>query len=463
MALLVAYSTFVDGKYGSDVSGTVERQDLPFATIGEAITKTLAQSPSPSQIWIIQISPGTYNENIVVPDSIYLNGAGPNTIVTSVTANGGTVISNIQFFALNGPAITVNSLNDADVNFLSVVAISEYTIPSLTPISTVNIIKGEGAMQQGAIFGFYFATAPAAYLVKALDGMTFTDMECIWTLGVSYPFAAMYSGSGDKFVVTIGVSTVSLASETDLFAFFDISGAATITAPVFKGSVISNRLTAGATGSGLLTPVDLVRGTGAATLNMIANLFDFTGLSANLLTSVEGIANSSGQTPTVNIASSSFVGSAIPPAKGSISKLVLTSSDQNGSLAITGGFYNNIITVSGNYQVLPSDHSVVEILENSTVTLPNLSSLQSTQYDYGQEVFIKNESAGRIQVVGVFDPTDSSVFSKMIEPGRGYIFQNDFSYWHVFADYSPYDHDHKENKKDKKKCCSSKHERGHHH
>jgi hypothetical protein len=71
---LVEHTAFVDSVYGSDVTGTVERPDLPFVTIQAAVDAAATARQSDGNQWQVQIRPGVYVENIVLSPGVDLLG-----------------------------------------------------------------------------------------------------------------------------------------------------------------------------------------------------------------------------------------------------------------------------------------------------------------------------------------------------------------------------------------------------
>jgi hypothetical protein len=73
----------VDQLYGSDVSGAADKYAYPFLTINGALSNAVAGE-------IVIVNPGTYNEKIVVPANVNLQGIGAQAVVIqqlNVTSN----------------------------------------------------------------------------------------------------------------------------------------------------------------------------------------------------------------------------------------------------------------------------------------------------------------------------------------------------------------------------------------
>jgi hypothetical protein len=64
----------VDQLYGNDVSGALSKYTNPFQTIMGALSNAVAGE-------LVEILPGTYNEKIVVPDNVSVQGAGAQAVI----------------------------------------------------------------------------------------------------------------------------------------------------------------------------------------------------------------------------------------------------------------------------------------------------------------------------------------------------------------------------------------------
>jgi len=360
----------------------------------------------------------------------------------------------------------IDSLNDADANFIDVVVVSTYTTPSTIPAMAINILAGEGALQQSAVFATFLSSAPAAYACFSLDQLTLTDVEVIVTVAGDIPQFAMYSiTGGDKMVITIGVSTLTLSNPaTQKAIIFQVND----TTPA---SVISNRVTV-SSGPGVTSLVELVQAIGQTNLGVTATYVDFSAVPIPFQILAEGLANPAGNQPQVAILNTSFVNGRVPASTGSfLNKLGYNIADSNGSTVTSGGIYTNVKTVVGTYVVQSDDNLVIETLANSVVILqdpenpniptnpanPSNPSNPSFPFDpftnLGQTVIVKNDSKGKIYVQANFMDKRKIV---TIKAGRSLTFQNDAVFWYIVGESKE-----KKNKnhcpceckqKDKKKC-----------
>lgn len=95
--LLVNNTTFVDGTNGNDGTGTVDRLDLPFATIGAAITAATAGD-------LIHVRPGTYAETLTISKDLDFFFDEGTQITTSavITITGGVTVHINGSLEVNG-------------------------------------------------------------------------------------------------------------------------------------------------------------------------------------------------------------------------------------------------------------------------------------------------------------------------------------------------------------------------
>lgn len=93
-------TAFVDSKFGNDHHAKVNSSEDQFKTIKAAVViiHHLKKSKKEEDIFYnILVSPGFYNEHVVLPHGINLIGSGKtSTMITSLKIKGSTTISNIQ-------------------------------------------------------------------------------------------------------------------------------------------------------------------------------------------------------------------------------------------------------------------------------------------------------------------------------------------------------------------------------
>ena len=89
----VGSTIFVDAVNGNDGTGTSDRQDLPFLTVGAALAAASSGD-------LVEVGPGTYTEQgLTVPSGVLLRGSG--WTVTKIGDNAGT--ANILTWELTQP------------------------------------------------------------------------------------------------------------------------------------------------------------------------------------------------------------------------------------------------------------------------------------------------------------------------------------------------------------------------
>jgi hypothetical protein len=103
----------VDAVFGNDVSGAADKYREPFLTITQALSNASAGE-------LVFVRPGTYNESIVVPANVSLNGAGAQAVVIqrlNVTSNVTLVTMGSNCRAEN---FTANLSSSSNVDLIGV-------------------------------------------------------------------------------------------------------------------------------------------------------------------------------------------------------------------------------------------------------------------------------------------------------------------------------------------------------
>lgn len=417
---LVGHSVFVDSVYGNDSSCTISNLDLPCRTITTGITKAQAQIPNPGSIWHVYAASGTYVENVVIPDSVYLSGSGPDTfIIGTITHTGGTLVTNVLIVSTNAPGIIVNSTQD--VNYLTSVVSTTYTSPSTTPISTVQVLAGEFGFTDGAMFSTYKSTAPTAYLIYAPGGgLVFDNAELRLTVKGDIPSVIFYSfGPVDKAEWAIGVSALTVTQSVDTVVMFENNG-------LNNASVLANRISIAGNTINSYAIYQIANLTGGAELELSGCIIQADGIGDSTFNLAQGNP-SGGVSPTFGINAGSFVDNFIPPTVGIFQQTRITSVDAYGSSKL-GGLYSNIVTVYGNYTVGYSDFTVLVSSStiNTVITLPNYANSK------GRIVYIRNISEFvPIQITGSIFRGYSTSYGMIITRGQTLMLQNDGYYWQV--------------------------------
>lgn len=103
----------VDAVFGNDVSGAADKYRAPFLTITQALSNASAGE-------LVFVRPGTYNESIVMPANVSLNGAGAQAVVIqrlNVTSNVTLLTMGSNCRAEN---FTANLSSASNVNLIGV-------------------------------------------------------------------------------------------------------------------------------------------------------------------------------------------------------------------------------------------------------------------------------------------------------------------------------------------------------
>lgn len=136
----------VDQLYGNDVSGALDKYINPFQTIMGALSNAVAGE-------LVEILPGTYNEKIVVPDNVSMQGAGAQAVVIqqlNCTSNTTllTMGSNCRVENFTANLSSANNVNLTGVLF------PQGTIPTAKLRNSIWTITST-ATGSNAIYGCY--------------------------------------------------------------------------------------------------------------------------------------------------------------------------------------------------------------------------------------------------------------------------------------------------------------------
>ena len=134
--LAASPSTFVwVAKNGNDAKARRGRIDLPFLTIQAGLNAALAGDA-------ILVAPGTYPENLVIPDIDGLAIVGENTTTTIITAALGRTIS---WVPAAGPGALVRSFN-----------LAKLTVSNTDPLSNTIHVDGTAVSDPNTFCGSFF-------------------------------------------------------------------------------------------------------------------------------------------------------------------------------------------------------------------------------------------------------------------------------------------------------------------
>jgi len=415
---LVSQSVFADPTFGNDATGQLNNPDRQFKTLQAAINAAETQSPNPGNIWHVFMAPGNYFESPVIPDSVYVTGTGPDTFIFgTVTHTGGTVVQNVLILSTNAPGIIVNST--ADVNYLTSVVFTTISAPSSVPITTVLVLNGEFAFDNGAMFATYSSTAPKAYLINAGAagaGLVFQTTEMRLTVTGNIPKVSMYLISGtDKGEWSAGVSSITLTAPVSECIMIENNDLGNVTFAGTRIEILGNALNPAA-------EYTIAKLTGAAGVEILGAAVRIDGIGNSLFYLARGVS-SGGVSPTFGIGGSSFIDSLVPEVIGSFQATRIETTDLVGSEKLGSGLYANIITVTADYTVQLNDFTVLVDHSHATITLPNF------KYSKGRIVYVSNISADEITVAGSI--RGHAVVT--VPSDRTALFQNDGVLWNLLS------------------------------
>jgi len=217
-------STFVwVAKNGNDAKARRGRIDLPFLTVQAALTAALAGDA-------ILVAPGTYAENLVIPDIDGLAIVGENTTTTIITAALGRTIS---WVPAAGPGALVKSFN-----------LAKLTVSNTDPLSDTIFVDGTAVSNPNTFCGSFFCDEIAVTHSGAGIPM---NMICVGRVITSLSTVTGNTGGGvrirncSRFQVTeSSVASSSLLPATVLDLGWDRNAGAAIPGLGREGFYLSN-------------------------------------------------------------------------------------------------------------------------------------------------------------------------------------------------------------------------------
>jgi hypothetical protein len=136
----------VDQLYGNDVSGALSKYTNPFQTISGALSNAVAGE-------LVEILPGTYNEKVVVPDNVSVQGVGAQAVIIqqlNCTSNTTLLTMGSNCRVEN---FTANLSSSSNVN-LTGVLFPQGTIPTAKLRNSIWTVTST-ATGSNAIYGCY--------------------------------------------------------------------------------------------------------------------------------------------------------------------------------------------------------------------------------------------------------------------------------------------------------------------
>lgn len=434
---LVHNAVFVDLEFGSNRNGRPNDANRPFRTIERAIEDVLKFNPSENNILVVNVSPGSYNEDVATPAGVNLSGWPAATQIKSLTVNGTNNVKILTINSVNKTAITINA---GTPRFQFVDAKSNCTT-GLAGQPVLNAV-GNGAeftdchinMVSGTGNPIGISDAAAMVDVIAIHNeslLTFTNTDCtVTTIGdvgsvVLYDtlqrMSDLYQSSPRQptRVVTTGLnisggtSRMAIGGRARELVVWDTMGTpsdigsnlpAQVTPPPVS-MISANRIMVKAP----VAPASLIGDTGdlrvlVANSSVQFNRSPTVGLTDALATGIiPGLA-----APIVQVSSTTFSDMTLPPVQGIFNSIIFNAADSDGSLRSTGALYNNVTEISSNYTLTSKDNTVRTTAPNITLVLTAPSTIAPGNTSHGNLKIIRKDAAGSMLVTGPIGPTSGT-------------------------------------------------------
>lgn len=239
--IYVSNTVFVS-KLGSDASGAVQRLDLPFLTIGAAITAALTLTPASTKRVSIVVFGGTYTENITIANSwlslssfydspTIFNPDGYNATVATledaankVFVNGTITVTadNIDINGINCLTLAQNHTSTGS-HFSHIIASTSITTTSTVPNGHFYDVHSDiflSLPSTGTLSGYYEkctggSTSFAGNSSANAGNISGTLIDCV---GTTYSFSSANANTGGeisgKLVRCIGIESPCFASSS---------------------------------------------------------------------------------------------------------------------------------------------------------------------------------------------------------------------------------------------------------
>lgn len=428
---------YVDSVFGSDVKGRLEQMSRPFRTISRAINEVSRVSTVASDFWNIVVKPGRYNEDVVLPGNINLNGLC-NTSVTikSIKILGSSLVKNVTIDGSNFPLLITELNNDTPED--NIVTVSNVIINASGVLNTdskpVVLIGGSG--------------------LDAIVDIQNSEIEV--DISENNPETS-------KQIVFSNNSNLALR-DTDIRIFadfkapismFDVNAGLTIDSGSYKLFVKDgnrNRVVLFDVKSGPITVRNNISQINQLILSnpVMADVFylnvenDSQVLIADSTAILDGVTleslnllNKNNPSSVVSILNLKTPGVEAPKIQGTSENLNYVIISGTSNIVTNGGYYGNIIQTMGNstYFVKENDYTVLS--NGNTVGLFDPTLANNVVLDKGKIVVIKNISdTNTIDVI--FDNSKNYDPSPVQIPPYGALtLQNNGTNWFIIASHKP--------------------------
>lgn len=436
--VLVNNTIFVDPKFGINHKAEANNANKPFRTIRKALQAVQRYNPNKNNIWVINVSPGIFDEDIIIPTFVNINGIKNATTINSVIFNGNNSMENFIIKSRNKTGITTKS----DVVKLyyvyhdSVWTTKDSAGPSLNSLGTKTILTNcDINMTSSSSISGKISNIHSESYIK------FTDTDCKTVINGNADLAIHYdivANSGTdaeqqtftdaKLEISGGTTSFNIlgsVEESDLINLVYTPPPAAAhprATAIIIGTQINfpdlssvkvqqnKKVLAKALGNSALQVTNTTVSTGSSTTTNV------TSLQSSLILA-EGVPTST-EAPNILFHSTSFPDTLLPPTTGTFNNIIFHASDIDGSLRSTGGLYNNVTEITSDYTLTSKDHTIRALQSGITITLPPPSTIIPGPITYGNLKMIRNDSTGNIQLSGsIVDPTGPLSKEKYISDG----------------------------------------------
>lgn len=427
----VNHIVYVDQKFGSNLGGKHNSLSCPYKTINGAIASLVGEPKSALKRWIIIISPGIYNEMVVVPAFINLKGSGFNTtFIKSLKITGSSTVSGLTIAGTSFPLL-VTELNSAQPDQNKVVleqirVLAESILDTLgNPMVSIGgsglnnavtlvesslnlaVSKNNPVTSKQVLFGVTATLQLSNVLVNAL--VNFNAPGSLFLVD-----GGQVAIEGGQFALNINEGP---EEEMNLFEVLGgnlrvLSNMATMIVFIIKESYKAD--------------VSYLKSDKASTVSITNSTANLDGVSVDFL----NLVNNLNPNATINLLQLATPFISAPRIKGFREGVAYVISSGNGDLVANGGLYANIVTATAEenpegYFLQENDYTVLAEV-NVFLFDPKLADEQVT--DKGKIINIKNISDGSIEISSQND----SIYGGNITllSSESATFQNDGKLWY---------------------------------
>lgn len=410
--ILVNNTVFVDGEYGK-TSGEPNNPAKPFKTISVAIDAIKNIVKTELSQWSIRINPGTYNEDIIVPVFININGSGINTtFIRNITVNGTSNISNLT---IGGTINTQLNNEQAEQNSVS------FNNVRMTSINNSVNINGSGFNNIVTFRDSEITVDKVVNLININGALELINTDV--TLFGDFQDQINMFNINDQLRVDGGSFKLSVndapAQPVNLFNF-DNGGSLTMTNNNSSVQVLILQ-------HEYKADVSYINSKNATIINVNNSTAYLDGVSVDFL----NLVNNESLGADINLLGLTTPLISVPRLKGFTNNIKYNISSGDGDIVASGGIYANIIKVGitgheNGYFVQENDFTILSEGIDVNVFDPKLANEQVL--DKGKLIIIRNIGTRDINING----QNNSIFDgpQVLAPNASsLLLQNNGEQW----------------------------------